>query len=148
MRSHGNSLFFHCFCKNLWCGFCMVSSGIQPEIETYKLHYHESDLTARKEQCSGIRVNFVTVTAFLHSTRNPNLPIYPTTFYGYVHRHRSHFLNHFSHFIQGNLTTSKIFVSSMDTFLLLTPLEGPLWKQGRTDLLMLSLPFYLGVFLE
>ena len=48
----------------------------------------------------------------------------------------------------GNLTTSKIFVSSMDTFLLLTPLEGPLWKQGRTDLLMLSLPFYLGVFLE
>ena len=46
------------------------------------------------------------------------------------------------------LTTSKIFVSSMETFLLLTPLEGPLWKQGRTDLLMLSLPFYLGVFLE
>ena len=30
---------------------------------------------------------------------------------------------------------------------LLTPLEGPLWNQGCTDLLMLSLPFYLRVFL-
>ena len=40
-------------------------------------------------------------------------------------------------------TSPRVFFPSIKTFLSLTHLEGQLWKQGRTDLLMLSLPFYL-----
>ena len=36
---------------------------------------------------------------------------------------------------------SYVFLSFVNTFLLKTPLEGPLWKQSHTDLLVLSLPF-------
>ena len=33
------------------------------------------------------------------------------------------------------------FFSFMKTFLSMTPLEGPVWKQGLTDLFMLFLPY-------